>query len=57
MNFLGKNNPNGDKKIKAVWIHEGDNNTHFFHKFANSQRVTKSIWEINDADGMKVIGQ
>jgi len=45
----------------ALWLAIGDNNTKYFHKFANHNRVRKHIWEIkgdnddlvNDSDSLK----
>jgi len=42
------------KKIRAIWIREGDNNTKFFHNYARYRRITNSIWEINNMEGRKV---
>jgi hypothetical protein len=38
-------------KSRALWIKEGDNNTKFFHQFANYRRNLNTIWEIKDEQG------
>jgi hypothetical protein len=38
-------------KSRALWIKEGDNNTKFFHQFANYRRNLNTIWEIKDEEG------
>ena len=29
-----------------MWLKSGDNNSKFFHRFANQQRISNTIWEI-----------
>lgn len=38
-------------KSRATWLSQGDNNTKFFHNYANQRRITNSIWKIKDAGG------
>eukprot|EP00253_Pinus_taeda_P027952 PITA_27952 len=38
-------------KSRAIWLKDGDRNTKFFHKFANSRREKNSIWKISDGKG------
>jgi hypothetical protein len=48
-------------RSRALWLASGDNNTKYFHNFANHNRVRKHIWEIkgdnddlvNDSDSLK----
>ena len=42
---------------RAIWLQSGDNNTKFFHNYANFRRISKHIWEILDDSGKVVIGQ
>ena len=39
-------------KIHAVWLEAGDNNTKFFHRFANQRRISNSIWELKNQGGL-----
>jgi hypothetical protein len=39
------------KKSRVVWIHKGDNNKKFFHKFTRFRRMISSVWEIKDREG------
>ena len=39
------------QKSKALFIKEGDNNTQFFHRLANSHRQTNQIREV-EVEGM-----
>lgn len=36
---------------RALWLKEGDQNTKFFHRYANFRRNINSIWQITDLDG------
>ena len=38
-------------KSREIWLKEGDMNTKFFHKYANSRRERNSIWKISDGQG------
>jgi hypothetical protein len=40
-------------RSRAIWLSSGDNNTKFFHNFANFNRARKHIWEITDNEGSK----
>ena len=39
------------KKSQILFVKEGDNNTRFFHRVANSHRRTNHIWGI-EVDGV-----
>ena len=43
------------QKSKALFIKEGDNNTQFFHRIANSHRQTNQIREV-EVDGFRYDG-
>ena len=43
-------------KSKALWLLCGDDNTPFFHKYANNRKIINSIWKITDGDGNMVEG-
>lgn len=38
-------------KSRAIWLKQGDKNTKFFHKFANSRREKNFVWKISDGRG------
>jgi hypothetical protein len=40
-----------EKTSRALWLKEGDNNTKFFHHYANQRRNINSIWEIKNEEG------
>jgi hypothetical protein len=42
---------------RAIWIHSGDQNTKFFHNYANHSRIRKHVWEITDENGYTHSGQ
>lgn len=44
-------------KSKALWLKEGDQNTKFFHIFADHGRDINSIWEIQTDSGDKLFSQ
>jgi hypothetical protein len=42
---------------RAIWIKSGDQNTNFFHQFANFRRNLEHIWEVLDENGQVHFGQ
>ena len=44
------------QKSRATWLICGDDNTQFFHKFANHRENGNSIWNIRDDGGNMVEG-
>ena len=44
------------QKSRAIWLMCGDDNTPFFHKFANQRKNANSIWNIKDDRGDMVEG-
>ena len=44
------------QKSRATWILCGDDNTPFFHKYANHRKNVNSIWNIRDDGGNLVEG-
>ena len=38
-------------KSKSIWLAEGDNNTNFFHNYANHRRNVNTIIDIQDETG------
>lgn len=44
-------------RSRATWLTEGDNNTKFFHKFANGRKAINTIWELKDDRGQPVSSQ
>jgi hypothetical protein len=45
------------QRSRAIWIKSGDQNTKFFHNFANFRRNRKFVWEIRDDLGILHSGQ
>jgi hypothetical protein len=45
------------QRSRAIWLQSGDNNTNFFHNFANYRRKSKHLWDILDESGDVVLGQ
>jgi hypothetical protein len=41
-------------KSRVVWLSEGENNTTFFHKYANYQKNLNTIWEVANQMGFMV---
>jgi hypothetical protein len=41
-------------KSRVLWLKEGDNNTKFFHHYANQRRNINSIWEIKNEEDVLV---
>eukprot|EP00253_Pinus_taeda_P003262 PITA_03262 len=44
-------------RSRAIWLSEGDNNTNFYHKFANGRKAINSIWELRDDHNHKITSQ
>ena len=44
------------QKSRAIWLLCGDDNTPFFHKFANQRKNVNSIWKISNDGGSMVEG-
>jgi hypothetical protein len=38
-------------KSRALWLQVGDENTKFFHRYANCRKNINSIWKIDKGDG------
>lgn len=51
MNLLEKQEVYWKQRSKSFWLHEGDNNTRFFYKFASGRRKTNSLERIQDGNG------
>jgi hypothetical protein len=45
------------QRSRAIWIQSGDNNTKFFHNYANFRRNRKHIWEILAGSGHIITGK
>jgi hypothetical protein len=41
-------------KSRAIWVACGDENTKFFHSFAKGQKMTNTIWGLDQGDGQLV---
>jgi hypothetical protein len=41
-------------KSQALWLQVGDNNTKFFHQYANFRKKLNTIWEIKASNGSMV---
>eukprot|EP00253_Pinus_taeda_P030029 PITA_30029 len=37
-----------------IWLKDGDNNTKFYHKFANERKVINTIWELKNEHGQVI---
>lgn len=44
-------------RSRAIWLVEGDNNTKFYHKFANGRKAINTIWELQNAQGQMITEQ
>lgn len=44
-------------KSREIWLKEGDRNTKFFHKYANTRREKNTIWKISDGNGGFFVSQ
>jgi hypothetical protein len=38
-------------KSKALWLEKGDNNTKYFHEYANHHKNVNTIWKMPNQDG------
>ena len=54
-NLLDRENE-ARQKSRATWLLCGDDNTPFFHKYANHRKHVNSIWKIVDDGGILVEG-
>ncbi len=41
-------------RSRAIWLMEGDENTKFFHKFANGRKAINTIWQLTNEPGDEV---
>eukprot|EP00253_Pinus_taeda_P026957 PITA_26957 len=41
-------------RSRAIWLQEGDENTKFFHRFANGRKAINTIWELQNDQGQQV---
>eukprot|EP00253_Pinus_taeda_P034846 PITA_34846 len=39
---------------RAIWLKEGDDNSIFFHKFANGRKVINTIWKLINEQGAEI---
>ena len=53
-NYIKKEEAFQRLESRALWIQQGDNNTHFFHIFSSYRRNFNDIWEIVKEGGTKV---
>eukprot|EP00253_Pinus_taeda_P033651 PITA_33651 len=44
-------------RSRAILLTEGDNNTKFYHKFANGWKAINTIWELKDQQGHTISNQ
>jgi len=44
-------------RSRAIWLTEGDDNTKFYHKFANGRKTINTIWELQDEQGQTISSQ
>lgn len=44
-------------RSRAIWLKEGDENSKFFHRFANGRKAINTIWELKDEQGHQVSNQ
>jgi hypothetical protein len=45
------------QRSRALWLKSGDQNSKYFHQFANFRRNHKHIWEVRDDEGKVHFGQ
>lgn len=38
-------------RSRAIWLLEGDDNTNFYHKFANGRKAINTIWQLSNEQG------
>jgi hypothetical protein len=55
--LINENEERWRQRSRAIWIRSGDQNTIFFHNFANFRHNKKYIWEIMDDEGHIHTGQ
>lgn len=41
-------------RSRAIWMLEGDENTKFYHKFANGRKAINTIWQLQNEQGQIV---
>lgn len=41
-------------RSRAIWMHEGDENTNFYHKFSNGRKEVNTIWQLQNEQGQIV---
>ena len=44
------------QKIRAIWMHAGDNNSKTIHNFASTRRRNNSVWELSNSNGEIITG-
>ena len=45
------------QKSREIWLKEGDRNTGFFHRIANSHKKSNTIERISDCCPIRVLGE
>jgi hypothetical protein len=53
--WLEKEEQSWNLKNRALWLEAGDNNTKYFHQYANFKRNLNTIWDIKDEENQVVI--
>jgi hypothetical protein len=41
-------------KIRALWLHSGDENTKFFQAYAKGRKLANTIWGLKDPSGQQL---
>jgi hypothetical protein len=54
LDWLEKEETSWRLKSRALWLEAGDNNTRFFHQYANYRKNINTIWDIKNVEGVKV---